>query len=58
MKLLFDQNLSAKLVKELENLFPHSKHLQDLSLEKANDIEVWEYAKDNDFIINYDTFYS
>ena len=51
MKLLFDQNLSPKLVKELENLFPNSKHLQDLSLEKANDIEVWKYAKDNDFII-------
>jgi predicted nuclease of predicted toxin-antitoxin system len=30
MKLLFDQNLSPKLVKSLADLFPHSGHVYSM----------------------------
>lgn len=51
MKLLFDQNLSFKLIDQLSDLFPGSYHLQHLNLDTAFDDEVWEYAKNNGFVI-------
>jgi len=51
MKLLLDQNLSPKLVKQLNEQFPDTKHLIDIELDRASDFEVWEYAKSNNFII-------
>lgn len=51
MKLLFDQNLSPKLVKSLEDIFPNSNHVFPLGLDKSEDTEVWKYAKDNDFTL-------
>ena len=51
MKLLLDQNISRKLVKELENLFPESSHVYFLDLHKASDEKIWNYACDNGFII-------
>jgi predicted nuclease of predicted toxin-antitoxin system len=48
MKFLFDANLSPKLVKQLEDLFPESVHLFDLPLPRdAKDEAIWSYAKDN-----------
>ena len=51
MKLLLDQNISRKLVKELEGLFPESNHVFLLDLHRATDEEVWDYACDNGFTI-------
>ncbi len=51
VKLLFDQNLSPKLVKRLSDLYPNSDHLDLLGLGTAEDILVWAYAKDNDFVV-------
>src|SRR3990170_5379071 len=51
MKLLLDQNISRKLVKELEDLFPGSNHVYLLGLHKVSDEEIWKYARDNDFAI-------
>lgn len=51
MKLLFDENLSHRLVKLLADLFPYSVHVRDIGLKAADDIEVWNYAKANDFMI-------
>lgn len=45
MKLLFDQNLSPKLVNRLADLFPGSSHVQSVGLDHANDDQVWEYAR-------------
>lgn len=47
MKLLFDQNLSPKLVTRLADLFPGSCHVQSEKLECASDDEVWNYARSN-----------
>jgi predicted nuclease of predicted toxin-antitoxin system len=51
VKLLFDENLSHKLVSLLADLFPDSLHVRDIGLKAADDIQVWNYAKDNDLMI-------
>ncbi|MDQ7090650.1 MAG: DUF5615 family PIN-like protein [Methylococcales bacterium] len=51
MKLLFDENLSPKLVAVLEDVFPESAHIHRLGLGGAGDDEVWAYAKENGFIV-------
>lgn len=51
MKLLLDQNLSRRLLRELEPRFPRSVHTQLLGLERASDLEVWAYARDNGFAL-------
>jgi predicted nuclease of predicted toxin-antitoxin system len=51
VKLLFDQNLSDRLVKELELPFPGSSHVRNVGLAAATDSEVWEYARLNGFTI-------
>lgn len=51
MKLLFDHNLSPRLVNRLADLYPDSNHLFNLNLDTAEDSFVWEYARDNDFVI-------
>ena len=51
VKLLFDQNLSPKLVKHLADLYPNSDHLDLLGLGTAEDTLVWAYAKGNGFVV-------
>lgn len=51
MKLLLDQNISRKLLKELKDLFPESNHVYLLDLHMASDEKIWNYARDNSFTI-------
>ncbi len=51
MKLLFDENLSPKLPNRLSNLFPNSLHVRDVGMKATTDSVVWDYAKENDFMI-------
>lgn len=51
MKLLFDQNLSPKLINRLADLFPGSSHVQALGLDKADDDDVWAHARVNGFAV-------
>ncbi len=51
MKLLFDQNLSWRLSRNLADIFPESIHVREISFTEAEDKEIWEYAKTNDFVI-------
>lgn len=51
MKLLLDQNLSWRLVADLQELFPGSVHVRTVGLDQASDVEVWEFAKSGDFTI-------
>ncbi len=51
MKLLFDQNLSPKLVDRFSDLFPDSQHVRDVELAEAADREVWDFAESNGFAI-------
>ena len=58
MKLLFDENLSPRLIKVLGPSFPESQHVELVGPRGQPDAAVWEYAgrhglcivsKDNDF---------
>lgn len=51
MKLLFDQNLSPRLVGLLADLYPESKHVSVVDLDKADDLVVWQFAGDHGFMI-------
>jgi len=51
MKLLFDQNLSPRLVTLLADLYPGSGHVHSLHLDQVLDRDVWEYARREDFLI-------
>ena len=51
MKLIFDQNLSYKLVRRLEPLFPESTHVARVGLSEADDTEIWEYTRNNGYIL-------
>ena len=51
MKLLFDHNLSHKLVRRLADIFPDSTQTQLLGLSTANDSTIWQYANDNSFVV-------
>ncbi len=51
MKLLFDHNLSPRLVDVVSEDFPNSVHVRDEGLAAATDREVWEFARSHDFTI-------
>ena len=51
MRLLFDQNLSPKLVKRLADLYPDSNHVYHLGIDLAPDNEMREYAGREGFVI-------
>lgn len=51
MKLLFDQNLSFKLVARLADVFPGSDQVRCLRLDTADDRSIWQFAKSNGFTI-------
>lgn len=51
MRLLFDQNLSLRLVDLLSDLYPESAHVQSIGLDCASDEAVWNHAKAHGLII-------
>jgi Uncharacterized protein conserved in bacteria len=51
VKLLFDQNLSPRLIRRLDDLYPDSNHVYLIGLDTSPDPVIWEYARDNEFIV-------
>ena len=51
MKLLFDQNLSRRLVGRLASVFPGSAHVVDVGLESSSDEQIWSYAGAEDYAV-------
>ncbi len=51
MKLLFDENLSPRLVRRLADLFPDSAHVHEIGLGAAADEAVWTHAAAHGFTI-------
>jgi predicted nuclease of predicted toxin-antitoxin system len=51
VKLLFDQNLSPRLVNRLADLYPDSSHVYLIGLDTSPDSIIWQYALENEFII-------
>lgn len=55
MKLLFDQNISFRIVSKLADKFPGARQVRELGLENSTDREIWEYAKQNNYsIVTFD----
>jgi predicted nuclease of predicted toxin-antitoxin system len=56
MKLLFDQNISFRIVAKLKDEFPDSVQVRRLDLENRQDRLIWDHAKQNGFtIVTFDT---
>ncbi|MCB0806139.1 MAG: DUF5615 family PIN-like protein [Bacteroidales bacterium] len=51
MKLLFDQNISFRILKLLTNEFEGSTHVLNENLINSTDREIWEFAKKNNYTI-------
>lgn len=51
MRLLLDQNLSYKLVARWSDIFPESAHIRDFGLTEASDVEVWEVARRQGYVV-------
>jgi predicted nuclease of predicted toxin-antitoxin system len=51
MKLLFNQHLSPSLCRYFSQSYPGSVHVSNVGLDSSDDIVIWEYARNYDFII-------
>ncbi len=51
MKLLFDQNLSPKLVRMLATQYPGSSHVFLCGLDRARDADVWDFARLQGYVL-------
>lgn len=51
MKLLFDNNLSHKLVERVRDIFPESSHVMNEGFDESDDKIIWEFAKENNYLI-------
>jgi len=51
LKLLFDENLSSRLVGALADQFPDSSHVSLVGLASATDQEIWAYAREHGFTV-------
>ena len=56
MKLLFDQNISFRIIHLLKSTFQNCKHVNDVGLDGKSDSEIWEFAKLNGYtIVTFDS---
>ena len=51
MKLLLDENLSDRIISRIIDLYPDSAHVKTLELTNTDDSIIWNYAKDNNYVI-------
>jgi predicted nuclease of predicted toxin-antitoxin system len=56
VSLLFDQNISFRIVQKIQTLFPNSKQVRELGLEGFSDDKIWKFAKENNYtIVTFDS---
>jgi predicted nuclease of predicted toxin-antitoxin system len=51
MKLLFDEHISFRAVRAIQDVFPEARHLKFFSIEEATDAAIWSFAKKEGFAI-------
>jgi predicted nuclease of predicted toxin-antitoxin system len=51
MKLLFDQNISYRILNRLPELFTNSQQVRTVGLENETDLNIWEYARIYGYVI-------
>jgi predicted nuclease of predicted toxin-antitoxin system len=56
MRLLFDQNISFRIIKKTHSFFTDCKHVSGCGLSDHEDAEIWQYAKNNNYaIVTFDS---
>lgn len=56
MKILFDQNISFRIISKIKHLYPEAKQIRELGLENLSDMEIWNFANKNQYtIITFDS---
>jgi predicted nuclease of predicted toxin-antitoxin system len=56
VKLLFDQNISFKIIPLIKDFFPESASVVHLNLQDASDITIFQYARINGFsVVTFDS---
>ncbi len=56
MRLLFDQNISFRIIKKIDDIFPESEQTKRIGLDKTSDLDIWKHAKRNNFcIVTFDS---
>lgn len=56
MNLLFDANISFRVVTEIIDLYPEICQVRECQLERASDHQIWEFAKANGYtIVTFDS---
>ena len=56
MRLLFDQNISFRVISGIKDIYPDSKQVRELNLENATDLEIWLFAKQEGYtIVTFDS---
>jgi predicted nuclease of predicted toxin-antitoxin system len=51
MKLLFDENLSFRLVQALNDIYPDSTHVRQVVMLGADDLHIWNFAAEHGFLL-------
>ena len=55
MTLLFDENISYRIIKKIQNDFPGCIHVTDIAPSVKGDMKIFQFAKRNNFfIVTYD----
>ncbi len=50
-KILFDNNISHRVIARISDIFPNANHVMLESLDESTDMEVWQFAKKNGYTI-------
>lgn len=51
MNLLFDQNISFRIIKWIDDIFPGSISVKELDYDNPQDLDIWKFAKANNYTI-------
>lgn len=51
MRLLFDQNISYRVIRLVKEKYPDCKHVSEVGLLNNTDTEIWQFAHKNNFTI-------
>lgn len=55
MRVLFDQNISHRVVDRIKQWMPQAKHIKEMALQGASDRQIWNFAKTQEYhIITFD----
>ena len=51
MKLLFDQNISFRVIRGIQDLYPLAKQVHELGFENYSDRSIWDFAKKENILL-------